>query len=30
MARGISPYGDGKAADRIVAILRKLYWDLRH
>jgi UDP-N-acetylglucosamine 2-epimerase (non-hydrolysing) len=24
MARGISPYGDGKAADRIVAILRNL------
>jgi UDP-N-acetylglucosamine 2-epimerase (non-hydrolysing) len=24
MARGISPYGDGKAADRIVAILRDL------
>jgi len=25
MARGISPYGDGKAAERIVQVLRKYF-----
>lgn len=27
MARGVSPYGDGKAADRIVGILRQILTD---
>ena len=30
MARGVSPYGDGRATARIVAILRRYFGSGRH